>query len=128
MPTGPLCCPTREARRAGENRPTFQETAEILGKLLGGRKSLVRELGNRLEHNRLEIDRNQPIPIAKRFAAEARAVDEQLRIDGVTCWMMKRRQLIQRNTERINVCAVVDQGRSAQRLFGTHIARRTQNI
>ena len=64
----PICRPADEARRAGENRPAFEKALQVVGQFLRRGVALVRKFGDRLQHDRLEVERDVPIPMPQRLA------------------------------------------------------------
>ena len=73
--------------------------------------------------NRLQIKRDQRIvrPERTRFAGQNLADDLLTRFTGIGC--AKRKPLVHRSAERVNVSAVVNLGGPAQNLLRRHVER-----
>ena len=56
MPARPLAGPVEQARPASADRPVVEEAAQIIGQIGGRRITVGRDLGHRLQHDRLELD------------------------------------------------------------------------
>src|SRR5207245_10150191 len=106
----------------------LEETLEILRQLLGRRVALLRRLGQSLQNDGLQLDRQGFIEASRRTRLIAVNLPKKfLPIfswkDGLQC-----QEFVKGRTQAVDIGAQVDQSRSPLRLFGTHVTQRTEQV
>ncbi len=128
MPPRPLDRPLPQGRPPGFYRLVLQKAPQVLGQLLRGSVTLLRALGHRLEHDRLEFRRNSRVQPPERLWLIEGDLPQHFLAITAGVGPLQRQQLIKRHTQRIDVGARVDDDALGQGLFRAHVADGAQQI
>ena len=101
---------------------------EIVGEFLGRGIAIVAPLRHGFQDHGLEVGGNLWLELSRGPRLVALDVPEQGRPLLARKRRLQRQQLVECRPQRINVRAMVDQGRLPQRLFGTHVTHRAHQV
>src|SRR5439155_22028641 len=128
MPAAPLRYPLQEARPLGQNGLILQETLEVIRQFLGTVITLVRNLGDRLEDDCLQLPWHGLVQFPGLSWLFGSNLPQQflpvLSLEGG----FQRQEFVQAQAEGIDVSAVIHQAPFARRLFRAHVTERAQEV
>jgi len=124
----PLVQPLGPGRRLRRRRLPFQDVAQVVGQLLGRGIAILPAFGHRLQDDRLQVGRDLRLPLPQPHGVLLFDLTHQPRSVLAGQRRPQRQQLVQRDSQRVDVRPLVDQRGVPQGLLGTHVAQRPHDI
>ena len=128
VPAGPVANALRHGRPLCPDREIIHITLQIVRQIRSRRVSMTRFLGHRFEHDGFQRERDRRVDRSQRFGLVVGDLPQHCRgvfpFDRRFC----REEFVQRCAERIDVRAMVHQVVLRHRLFGAHVAQRSDQI
>ena len=128
MPPAPFAQALHGRRPPGQERLIIKKALEIVGELLGRGVALGGVLGDRLERDGFQLNRDRLIDACRRPWLFEGDLAKNLLAIAPAIGRLQGKQLVERDAERINVGTVIDDDALGKRLFGTHVAKRAQQV
>ncbi len=128
VPARPLARTVEQRRPAGADRSVVEETAEVIGELRGRRVAFGGDLGHRLLHDRLELDGDPGVDLAR--GGRVVLLDPAQHVDAIVAGERghEGQQLVNRGAQRVHIGAPVEGRPAGPGLFGAHVARGAEGL
>ena len=129
VPPGPLAGPIRQRRPAGQHRLAAEEPPQVVGHLArpwrsAARGSLAIAFSTIVSRSTGTAGFDPPRRTGLLVGDPPEELLAIVPVEGV----LQREQFVERDAQRIDVGALVDQARLAGRLLGTHVAQRAHHV
>ena len=124
----PFSCEFHEGGLLGNYWAVLEKCAEVVRQILGRCIAIGRILFDRLEDDRFQILRDVGVDLPRRARFVEGDLSQQLLAVVAGEGGLEGEQLVERDAERIDVAAVVDDHALGEGLLGAHVAQRAEDV